>query len=118
MSATPPVRSCSNKQVTMKISPKLNDAIDVKHISMLDLSTMKMHDSFMYYSIPEVRRAKMLEEDVETAQVDAQPRSVVRKSRISFECHPDLLLEEVGDSDSDDDCDDPLDVLLANLHCF
>ena len=88
----------SNQQEGLtKTSLKLKEAVDVECIvSMNDLSKMKEQDSFLYYSVPEVHHAKLLEEDVDMSQVDAQPQAVVRKSRISFESHPNLLWEEYG----------------------
>ena len=99
--------SGSNQQVgATKTSLKLKEAVEVKRIvGMNELSESKEQDSFLYYSAPEVLCAKMLQEDIDTFQVDAQPQLVVQKSRISFECHPNLLWEEDGllDSDPDDD---------------
>ena len=100
------------------------EAADVKcTISMNDLSKLNERDSFLFYSIPEVHRAKMLEEDIDASQVGAWPQTVVRKSCISFECHPDYLMmwEEDGllESDPEDDSeefDDPLDILMARLY--
>jgi len=94
-------------------------------VSMNDLSKMKEQDSFLYYSVPEVHHAKLLEEDVDMSQVDAQPQAVVRKSRISFESHPNLLWEEYGllmdNSESEDDSEDRedlLDILMERLYSF
>ena len=102
-----------------------------KKMSADDLSSIKQKDAFMYYSIPAVRSAKLLQKEVEestnlddsqltrnwiscpsrlqTTQLGKKDGSLIvkRSSRISFECHPTLLddLEE-EDSGGDNDCSD------------
>ena len=60
----------------------------------------------MYYSIPSVRNAALHGKDVDASLLDVPSRStsvdsecpkrsVTRQRRISTECHPDLLLEEM-----------------------
>ena len=77
---------------------KPKKTVDLNHISNLeDLKSIQEQDSFMYYSIPGVRKAKVLMEDIDMtnligAPVQA-PQKVSRKSRLSFECHPDLFIE-------------------------
>lgn len=51
----------------------------------------------MYYSIPEARRATVLMKDTDTSNLGARPSlpsssRVTRRTCVSFECHPDLLL--------------------------
>ena len=100
--------------------------IDIKNISANDLKSIRREDPFMYYSIPGVRMSKMLLNDdndidpsrPETVHGKAQ-ETVVRKSRMSFECHPDLLLKEEFCTDEHDaldedvDMEDPLVLLLS-----
>ena len=71
---------------------KPKKTVDLNHISNLeDLKSIQEQDSFMYYSIPGVRKAKVLMEDIDMTNLIGAP--VQRKSRISFECHPDLFIE-------------------------
>ena len=104
-----------------KTSPKLKEVVNVR-FSMVGLSKLKMQDPFLYYSIPELLHAKMLEEGIGIAQVDAQFRPVTRRNCISFEYHSDLLWEAdslLDQSDPEDDSvdsKDPLDVLIARLY--
>ena len=127
------------KTKTIDDGPKKQ--IDIKDISANDLESIKREDPFMYYSIPGVRISKMLMKDgadtyklsaastmkrscfssasrLETVQGKAQ-ETVVRKSCISFECHPDLLLDEEFSMnehdafDEDVDLEDPLELLLS-----
>mmetsp|Transcript_6311 Transcript_6311/g.11241 ORF Transcript_6311/g.11241 Transcript_6311/m.11241 type:complete len:171 (+) Transcript_6311:224-736(+) len=103
--------------------------VDVNKITSKDLKRMQKKDPFLFYSIPGVRSAKMLLKDIdtshlgdsqfrncsscpsrlETVKFEAQPQTVIRSSRISFECHPDLVLEDDYDDLFDDDTDDCFD---------
>lgn len=80
-----------------------------------DLASLKRNDAFMYYSIPTARAAAMHGKDVDPSllRVDASTsspsseeettsrkarkvsRKVTRQRRVSTECHPDLMLEEL-----------------------
>ena len=72
---------------------KPKETVDLNLISNLeDLKSIQEQDSFMYYSIPGVRKAKVLMEDIDMTNLIGAP-VVSRKSRISFECHPDLFIE-------------------------
>ena len=126
------------KTKTIDDGPKKQ--IDIKDISANDLVSIKREDPFMYYSIPGVRISKMLMKDVDTSDLSASStikrscfsspsrletvqgkaqETVVRKSCISFECHPDLLLDdefsmnEHDAFDEDVDLEDPLELLLS-----
>ena len=81
--------------------------VDVNEsISAQDLKSLKKQDPFLYYSIPGVRDATVLLEHADTdmhqvAQSGLQTSGtsepvakVQRDTRLSFECHPDLLLWE------------------------
>ena len=79
---------------------KPKKTVDLNLISNLeDLKSIQEQDSFMYYSIPGVRKAKVLMEDIDMTNLIGAPvqaqvsQKVSRKSRISFECHPDLFIE-------------------------
>ncbi|KAL3767913.1 hypothetical protein ACHAWO_001809 [Cyclotella atomus] len=72
-------------------------------LSPKNLAVLKKSDPFLYYSIPAVREARLHLKEVHVlehssnspSQVNsAQPCNVTRKSRLSFECHPDLLIED------------------------
>ena len=82
-------------------------------------------DAFSYYSndINRMRKLKLLntspsadeEKDQEEKKKPAQQRE--RKTRISFELHPDLVLEDVLDEDAmwDSDDDDNEDLCLDRI---
>ena len=83
--------------------------VDLKNITSLDnLKSIHKQDPFMYYSIPEVHRATVLMQDIDLTNIlggapaqeaqDETPHAsqkVSRSTRISFECHPDLLFESM-----------------------
>eukprot|EP00984_Skeletonema_dohrnii_P024128 scaffold13221_cov123-Skeletonema_dohrnii-CCMP3373.AAC.5 len=88
----------------------------------------KVEDAFLYYSNDQVRMKELLLQDVEDDSSDDEspPTSVssnqeqsttscVRKTRITFELHPSLLLEDLMNDElfgDDTDFDDKLDELL------
>jgi hypothetical protein len=52
----------------------------------------------MYYSIPSEKRAALKhddEQDFETTNASSNTITATRRTRLSTECHPDLLLEEL-----------------------
>lgn len=96
---------------------KAKEQINIKKFSANELNSLKERDPFMYYSIPAVRRDTLLFKDTVAIRTkgsgdDLSPQLVKRQSRISFECHTDLIMEEimqalkdereVGNIDSDD----------------
>ena len=91
--------------------------IDTSNLSEEDLEDLKKRDAFLYYSIPSVRNATIRRRSSAAADLATQTQRnqefarsqqtsctsrvesssstmVRRRSSISFECHPDLLLEE------------------------
>ncbi|KAL7511000.1 hypothetical protein ACHAXN_007903 [Cyclotella atomus] len=68
--------------------------VSVKDLSSQDLSELKKKDPFLYYSIPQVRRASFLQHDQMPIKGD-EAQKVTRQSRLSFECHGDLLLDDL-----------------------
>ena len=102
-------------------TPKAKRVIDTTNLSEEDLQALKKQDPFLYYSIPKIRntvlRSSAANADVTTqtqrnqnqksadsrrasrpSQVESSSSAMVeRKSCISFECHTDLLLEDLMD---------------------
>jgi hypothetical protein len=91
------------------------EQLEVSNLTSSDLASLKRNDAFMYYSIPTARAAAMHGKDVDPSllRVDASTsspsseeettsrkarkvsRKVTRQRRVSTECHPDLMLEEL-----------------------
>ena len=81
-------------------------------VSADDLRSIKKEDPFLYYSIPGVRSAKLLGQEVDinnlgtsrfsSCLVQGRPvqpaQTAIRSRCISFECHPDLLFEDIMDN--------------------
>ena len=92
------------------------------------MEVAKVEDAFLYYSNDQVRMKELLLQDVEDDSSDDEPSSTsvsnqeqsttscVRKTRITFELHPSLLLEDLMNDDElfgdDTDFYDKLDELL------
>jgi hypothetical protein len=104
--------------------------IDVKSLSAQDLNSLKKKDAFMYYSIPAGRSAALLNKEVDMSKLDevstvmkrnctscpsrimtqefATSCTVERASRISFECHADLLIMDLMEEEKEfdeEECD-------------
>ena len=88
---------------------KTTETVDLKYITSLDdLKSIKKEDPFMYYSIPGARKATVLMQAIDLSNLigagqavvqdetpQAASQKVSRSTRISFECHPDLLLADM-----------------------
>lgn len=79
--------------------------VHIKDLDSSKVASLKTSDPFLYYSIPAVSQAAMLNQDVDIATFDKssnlgkkqKPSSseenatiITRKSRLSFECYYDL----------------------------
>ncbi len=112
--------------------------MDVSDLTSSDLASLKRNDPFMYYSIPSVKNAALRCRDASLTDLRSSRKGseiksicnslrkipVTRQRRISMECHPDLLVEEMfvdtefmaslQDRDSSrDEGDDLYDFLLS-----
>ena len=86
--------------------------VDISNISNEDLQALREKDAFLYYSIPSVRRAELGFSDSSRSSrvLDSQApaaaeasTTVKRCTRVSFECHTDLLMEDYLSEDLDFD---------------
>ena len=63
----------------------------------------------MYYSIPEVHQASVLFKDVDYSDITRRSQEgeaaskVSRRTRVSFECHPSVILEEIMGDEFDEE---------------
>ncbi|KAL3799797.1 hypothetical protein HJC23_010447 [Cyclotella cryptica] len=118
--------------------------LEMTYVTSSDLAALKRNDPFMYYSIPSVKNAALHCKDVSVPLVDVPSRRhasfseikskdnaltkcvVTRQRRLSMECHPDLLMEEMladanfmaslSQSESANDPEDDLYDFLLALH--
>mmetsp|Transcript_35921 Transcript_35921/g.65891 ORF Transcript_35921/g.65891 Transcript_35921/m.65891 type:complete len:151 (-) Transcript_35921:230-682(-) len=92
-----------NQSQTMRVptaTTKPTVEIDLTHLSESDLSSLQQKDPFMYHSIPSIHKARLYLKDIDHSTLVApkapQASSIVsRKSRVSTECHMDVLLEDL-----------------------
>ena len=69
--------------------------VDVANLNVEDIQALKKSDPFLYFSIPAVYKAAVYNREIDLSTLqDSHSRRVERRSCISFECHPDLLMEE------------------------
>ena len=100
--------------------------LEIRSLSGEEIKSLRKTDPFMYYSIPGVHRAATLLElvdDFDHSNKDAlcrrggqghdrqkqlpvkrQKASVSRRTAISFEAHPSLILDDLLDEEEDDSC--------------
>ena len=78
--------------------------IDISRFSAEDLQSLKEDDAFLYYSLPAVRRSelKLAEPDMSDSSLE-DPTTVKRRTRVSFECHTDLLLDDLMEGFEDEE---------------
>lgn len=90
--------------------------VDIGDFSAQDLQSLKQDDPFLYYSIPAVQRAafNFQEPDMSGSSFEEPITAPVKRcTKVSFECHPDLLTEGLmGDLEGDDD---QIEMLLSGL---
>jgi hypothetical protein len=95
--------SITSPDVTVQVVPTFRvetapQQIDIASLTSSDLDSLKVDDAFMYYSIPSEKRAALKhddEQDFETTNASSNTITATRRTRLSTECHPDLLLEEL-----------------------
>ena len=97
--------------------------IDISTFTPADFQSLKHDDPFLYYSIPSVRRAEMwnLAEPLSDGSLLSNSASILegdgtttsttttitRRTRVSFECHTDLLLfDDLMGDEYDDEYDE------------
>ncbi|KAK1740299.1 hypothetical protein QTG54_009249 [Skeletonema marinoi] len=97
-------------------------SIDTANLNTKDIESLKKSDPFLYFSIPAVHKAAIHSRQIDLPALHADSHScrVERRSRISFECHTDLLMEEFmeelsGLSNLNGALDDDLDAILGSL---
>ena len=122
-----PTAQCMSSNVANEIP---QDKIDISKLNEDELKKLKTQDPFLYYSIPGVRAATIQSNrsvDMSSlhggiiprrascpSRIESTPTKVERRSSISFECHPDLLLENLEDDDElDVDFDEMFDKMLC-----
>lgn len=116
--------SCSSSEpiaVATAFGAKEPVEIDASLLSAEGLQSLKKEDPFLYYSIPSVRRGMFKLDGLDSSASSTEKesdRTVKRCTRVSFECHTDLLMEDLfEDLDDIDDqiVSDQMNKLLLGL---
>jgi len=74
---------------------KDTEEVDLHSMTEEDLKLLQKKDPFLYYSIPGVREAALSLKEVDYSKISQSACKVSRKTRVSFEKHTDLLLDEL-----------------------
>ena len=86
--------------------------IDISTLSAEDLQSLKRDDPFLYYSIPVVRRAEFSLEEPDMSPTSLKESlkdssiTIKRRTRVSYECHTDLLMGDLWGEFEDEECDE------------
>ena len=128
-----PTRVGDHLKMKIKFDTKQSrKEIDIKNISADDLKSIQRNDPFLYYSIPGVRSATLLMKDIDETNIGVSEltrshssscpsrlengvgksdelEKVTRSTCISFECHPDRILEDDFPLEGDEDIMHPDD---------
>ena len=83
---------------TIRHPQKQPKVINVNHLNEDELKLLKKHDPFLYYSIPAVKKATNGKPIDHTEVIREAARSsgsgmISRKTRVSTECAPSMLLD-------------------------
>lgn len=107
-----------------QMANKPKKVINIESMSQDDLESMRKRDPFMYHSIPALRMAAVRfeasdprapgvprrrvsdpsrpqEADPQEATRGGEAHKVSRKTRLSFEVHPDVILKDLADDDEE-----------------
>ena len=82
--------------------------IDISTLSTEDLQLLKQNDPFLYYSIPVFRRAAFSFEEPDMSQTNTSFKgsaTIKRRTRVSHECHTDLLIGDLLEDCEEDEYD-------------
>ncbi len=91
---------------TAPCEPELKE-IDISRFSPEELQSLKQDDPFLYYSIPAARRAALDLADSDMSEASLRELGTVKRcTRVSFECHTDLLLDDLMGDFEDEDYDE------------
>mmetsp|Transcript_1518 Transcript_1518/g.2962 ORF Transcript_1518/g.2962 Transcript_1518/m.2962 type:complete len:125 (+) Transcript_1518:98-472(+) len=88
-------KKCSQRATEAEGSNPAHSSVKTEPLN-LQAKLHKSDDPFLYYSNEEIRMKTLLLEEVsETATIDDQTEAQ-RKTRISFEVHPSMFLDDIS----------------------
>ena len=114
-SASADASSCRSETVQTTACAPEPIEIDISRFSAEDLQSLKEDDPFLYYSLPAVRRSELHlgELDMSDSSLE-EPTTIKRRTRLSFECHADLLLDDLME---DFECEEYNSSELKQMNC-
>ena len=93
---------CVMQVPTIRQPQQQTKEINVKQLNEDELKLLKKQDPFLYYSIPAVKKAKLTNckpinhtEVLKEAAMSLGSGMVSRKTRVSTECAPSMLLDDL-----------------------
>ena len=104
-----PSSSSSSEPVHTTTAPCHQEPIeiDIDALTTEDLQSLKQDDPFLYYSIPVVRRAEFSLEEPDMSHSNFKGSTTVkRRTRVSYECHTDLLMDDLLEDFEDEECNE------------
>jgi hypothetical protein len=131
-----PTINSSFEMAVATIFQKSYPQVDVGGLNSSDVESLKASDPFMYYSIPTLKNKSMFNEHLsiyrvasssfsgptriemgdDSTRMDEDSCIVTRQSRLSVECHADLIYERLigatNDTDDEQDSHDEEDYFL------
>ena len=97
------------------IFEKPDKQVDISNLNSSKVASLKAEDPFAYFSIPAVRRASMMNQDLDMSAFDMQADSsenpskmqkveysVTRQTRVSCEAYPNLDLQDFTSHNDED----------------
>mmetsp|Transcript_15169 Transcript_15169/g.23387 ORF Transcript_15169/g.23387 Transcript_15169/m.23387 type:complete len:129 (+) Transcript_15169:87-473(+) len=109
-------RAANAMNVPTATAKKDAKELDLHSTTEEDLISLQKKDPFLYYSIPGVREAEVSLQEVDFSKVVQAATKVSRNTRVSFECHTSVVMDELfGDELDGLGCHDEFDDLLTKL---
>ncbi len=90
-----PADSTGILKVPTKVKEPENQVLDITGLSQHDVESLRTTDPFLYYSIPEEVRQQAPDQSVFSNSGQEKSTAVPRQTRISFEAHPTLIMEDL-----------------------
>ncbi|KAK1739606.1 hypothetical protein QTG54_009365 [Skeletonema marinoi] len=112
-------RAANAMNVPTATAEKDAKELDLHSMTEEDLKSLQKKDPFLYYSITGVREAEVSLQEVDLSKVVQAATKVSRNTRVSFECHTSVVMDELFGDELDgldeSDCHDEFDDLLTKL---
>eukprot|EP00984_Skeletonema_dohrnii_P006545 scaffold2351_cov84-Skeletonema_dohrnii-CCMP3373.AAC.5 len=75
--------------------------LDLRSMTAEDLKLLQQKDPFLYYSVPEIRKAEISFKEVDYSSATQSAYHVRRKTRVSCEGHTTMVMDELFGDEMD-----------------